>query len=264
VVQEAPDSNTEDVLLAHRKGAVSLFVSGEDGPQLQSVLSGLPTRITGIAFDSRSHTAYLTNTDLDKVEPKYLIRVLLQYPTAQDPSTYLLNAGPITLNGISTERDTKAVAFSPLAQPDQAFVVTSTPAALAVVNLKADYLGSGGSLVTRVMEAGAGASRVSMGTIGQDPRLFAFVSCFDSRQLYIFDVAQGVPVAVVHGFSGPFEMALDSQRKYLYVADFKTSVIRIVDLSPIVCDPSEAEDACGGEVRIVATLGKPTPPEEIL
>lgn len=265
-VSAASNPDEDNILTAHSGGSVSLFVADKQGPHLAHVLSDLPERVTGIAINPSDGLAYLTNiVESDLVESKYLIRVGVRPPTEEYPYTYLYNAGVAVLSGISLERDTRAIAFSPNAPADQAFVVTATPPALAITDLKVPSAEPvGAALITSLVKAGNGASRISIGTIGDDKRLFAFVSCFDSRELYIIDVSLGIPVEVVHGFSGPFEMTLDSQRKYIYVADFRSSVIRIIDLNPIVCDPSEQDDQCNGEVRIVATLGTPTPPEELL
>ena len=62
---------------------------------------------------------------------------------------------------------------------------------------------------------------------------------------------------VIPNFSGPFDVALDSARKLLYVSDFRSSVIRIVDLSPLT-DPSAKEGA-----RVIATLGSPRVIQEL-
>jgi hypothetical protein len=106
-----------------------------------------------------------------------------------------------------------------------------------------------------------------IGRIGNDPRRFAFVSCYNSREFYVIDLDLREPVAVVHGFSGPFELVLDRWRERIYVADFRSSVIRIVDLSPISCgggDDGTCDESTVGETRIIATLGVPRPPEELL
>jgi DNA-binding beta-propeller fold protein YncE len=262
VVRPGPESGEEEVLLAHRGGEVSLFVSDKSGPLLKHVLTGLAPRVTGIALNPSDGFVYLTNTDVENVEMKFLSRVGVAYPSEGAPFTYLYNAGIVELNGFSYERDTRAVAFS-ASLPEEAFVVTASPSALAVVDLNTQHSGSGETLVNKAVETGTGASRITLGTIGNDQRLFAFISCYESREFYIIDVASATPVAVVHGFSGPFEMALDSARQYVYVADFRSSVVRIIDLTPITCNPNE-DDSCSGEVRIVATLGNPTPPEELL
>jgi hypothetical protein len=69
----------------------------------------------------------------------------------------------------------------------------------------------------------------------------------------VLDATTGAVLSIVHNLSGPFEIALDSLRMRLYVADFRSSVVRIIDLSPIVTstDPSTTS------ARVVATLGSP-------
>jgi hypothetical protein len=96
---------------------------------------------------------------------------------------------------------------------------------------------------------GAGASQVVTGTIDGQP--LALVSCFGSRQLFVIDLTNMLVRSVVPNFSGPFSLALDAFRKRAYIADFSSSVIRIIDLAPLF-DGNQDRAA-----RIVATLGSP-------
>jgi sugar lactone lactonase YvrE len=83
------------------------------------------------------------------------------------------------------------------------------------------------------------------------------VACFDARELFVIDLITMLPRSVVPNLSGPYEIALDEQRQLLYVADFRSSVIRIVDLSPIAAGDGEAP------VQVVATLGEPQVLQEL-
>ncbi len=295
---EAPDAAASEepedfVLVAHQEGAVSLFLdrqtepeAGGTEPDLAHVVEGLSPRVTGIAFDPATRLAYMTSVD-HSAQRKSLDRVGLEF-NQENPST-LYNARPLGLTGISPERDTRAVAFdSELA--GRALVVARWPSSLLVVDVSDEALAVHGARVLHAVEVGDGASRLKVGRIGEDPRRFAFVSSFRAREVFVVDVDLGVPVAVVQGFSGPFELAVDRCRRRLYAADFRSSVVRIVDLRPIVCeqdgrelqadDPEcveAAEDPCGTvplpcgclptgatSTRIQATLGDPSPPEELI
>ncbi len=63
---------------------------------------------------------------------------------------------------------------------------------------------------------------------------------------------------MIGGFSGPFEMAYDAARERLYVTDFTTSQLRVVDMAPLttpVVDPMTG--ATSTDPRLIATLGLP-------
>ena len=133
------------------------------------------------------------------------------------------------------------------------------------------------------MEVGAGASRLAAGTLqfeGPDGVLYerqiVVVSCFDGRQLFIIDRIAGTTLSVVPNFSGPFEIALDGPRGLLYVADFRSSVVRIVDLQAVLTVDADSGDRAACEqdrtsdahcepttAAIVATLGRPRVVQEL-
>jgi hypothetical protein len=251
-------------MVAHRVGAVSLFrdrTGSPEGPALVGVLEeGIYTRTTGIGFDPYTSLAYLTNNDpASTVQLKGLDRIGVALAGGVP---YLYSAGAIGLAGVSRDRDTRDVGFDPDSMPGKALVVARTPASLIVADT-AQAVGAAPAMSLAVSAVGAGASRLTLGRIGADTRLFAFVSCFDARELYIVDIARGEPLAVVRGLSGPFDLVLDRWRERVYLADFRSSSIRIVDLAPLACRTQGQEADCG-EVRITATLGKPSLPSELI
>ena len=90
-------------------------------------------------------------------------------------------------------------------------------------------------------------------------REFAFISCFDSRDVYVVDLEARELTAVVRGMSGPFEFEIDVQRERAYVADFRTSVVRVVDLTPMLnCydEPGMTGREC--TPQLLGLLGRPT------
>ena len=63
----------------------------------------------------------------------------------------------------------------------------------------------------------------------------------------------------MHNLNGPFELAIDSFRKRLYVADFRSSVVRVLDLGPVVAEAfGDRTDA-----PLVGTLGIPKVVQEL-
>ncbi|MBN1652645.1 MAG: hypothetical protein JXA30_02595 [Deltaproteobacteria bacterium] len=266
LVNENAREDLDYVLVAQRNGSVSFFVSPDkNGPELVYMIDKFQTEVTNIGLDPITGYAYLTSREtITTGNRKSLQRVGIFYDL-DELTSFIYDAGLVFLRGVSAERDTRDIAFSPFA-PDRAFVVSRTPNALLVVDFSSARTGNLEAIVNRTVKVGSGASRVVVGRIGNDPRLFAFVSCFGSRELFVIDVDLGEPVAVIQGFSGPFELALDRWRKKIYVADFRSSIVRIVDLEPIVCVPESEDDACqkNQTSRIVATLGEPRPPEELI
>jgi len=281
----------DGILVAQRNGTVSFFTSRdkkdkgiEAGPQLVYMVENFDRDLTNIALDPVSGSVYLTSQETATTGGfKSLQRVRFYYDKIEKKAdlntSFIYNAGSVYLRGVDLERDTRDIAFSPLAE-DNVFVVSRTPNALLIVDFSEARAGALEAYVSRTVKVGSGASRLALGQIGDDPRLFAFVSCFGSRELYIIDVELAEPVAVIQGFSGPFEVVVDRWRKLAYVADFRSSIIRIVDLQPIVCVPESYGVECPEEAadvtdpipckcfsqpsRIVATLGDPHPPEELI
>ncbi|HET6337429.1 MAG TPA: hypothetical protein VFG30_29595 [Polyangiales bacterium] len=256
------------VLVAHRGGQVtSLLDTGAGELQLQDVIdlggTTLPLREpTGIAFDPGTHLAYVSIYARDMLElsdKKVLGRVGLQNSGSEDFPSSLFDAGPISLEGVSLGRDTRGIALNP-ANPSEALVTSRAPNGLLWVNIAGPQNGESEptqAVVKHNTTVGRGPSRVITGTLGD--RTVAIVSCFDSRQIFIMDATTSELLSVIHNFSGPFEMGLDSARKRLYVADFRSSVVRILDLAPILDGATETLPTAS----IVATLGHPQLVQEL-
>ena len=270
------------VMVAYRIGAVSLYLDGPGravGPKLIGVLDGIRERIAGIAYDPVTAFAYLTSSDVSGViQAKALDRIGVRYAGEH---SVIYDAGPVWLTGVSFDRDTRDLDFDAESLPGKALVVARVPSSLIVAETEPDRGDLNWTTASAVVEVGSGASRVAVGRIGGNHKLFAFVSCFSSRELFVVDIRLGEPVAVVRGFSGPFDLVLDRWRQRLYLADFRSSTIRIVDLRPLVCDPDDEDTACDSavaasgaelpcrclddrELRITATVGEPNLPTELL
>lgn len=256
------------VLVAHREGSVSLFLDGAEGagtsgPILTDVLSGLGLELTGLAFDVTSSRAYASVFDRSFAfqGTKVLASIGVSIDSKNPEQSFLHNTGAIDIDGVGTYRDTRDISFvSP--QSGEALVVSREPAALLWLDTQepTDALAAGRLPAQRVVNVGAGPSRLALGTIGETP--VAVVSCFDAKQIYVVHATTGAVLSIVHNLSGPFEVALDSMRMRLYVADFRSSVVRILDVSPLAAmsgsgltEPTSA--------RVVATLGSPKLIEEL-
>jgi DNA-binding beta-propeller fold protein YncE len=264
------DLSGEIVLVAHRGGQVSAFLDPGKGSQLllQDVLDlGGPTRPvrepTGIVFDPVTHLAYASvyARDLpDLSDKKILARVGIESSGSDDYPSSLFDAGVVSLEGVSLGRDTRGIALDPIV-PGRALVASRVPnGSVLWVDLQTAQNGEGEptqALVEQYATVGRGPTRVITGTLGD--RTVVIVSCFDARQIFILDAATAETLSVIHNFSGPFEVALDSARQRLYVADFRSSVVRILDLAPLLDGASETVPTA----RIIATLGHPQLVQEL-
>lgn len=243
------------VLVAHRAGAVSLFLADGTDVELTAVLSNLPNPLTEIAFDPVTRLAYAT------VARSGIARVGVALARDGESGT-VYDAGAVDLEATSSVPSTRDLVFVPpvpmapepsLAAPF-ALIVAQNPDALLQVDMDiaidpAARERAYGVRVKRATVVGEGASRVATGTL-QDGRPIAVVACFDSREIYVIDLTTMLPRSVVPNLSGPFDIALDQDRALVYVTDFRSSVIRVLDLAPLLNSVGEAP------VEVVATIGK--------
>jgi hypothetical protein len=250
----------EYVMVAHRTGEVSLllFRPGDPGGELAliDVIAGLPETLTKLKYDPTTRLAYLTLAAGSG--SKFLARVGVAIPEGADATAArLYSAGLVELTSIQTSNDTRDLAFVPafpaagaaLAE-DRALVLSSEPSALLVVDINPARNPVYTAHVDRAVEVGAGPTKVVTGTL--DGRPFAIVACFYARQLSVIDLGTMLTRSVVPNLSGPYDLVLDEARKLLYVVDFRSSVIRVVGLKPVV-EP----DLFDQPVRVIATIGTP-------
>lgn len=257
------------VMIAHRGGDVTAFLDRGRGTQLelQDVLaiggSTHPIKEpTGITFDPTTHLAYVSvyaRGTLDIGAKKLLARVGVSPASNSDEPSTLYDAGVVTLEGVSLGRNLHGVAINEF-NPGEALVVSRAPASIMWVDMAGPLSGQSDptqAFVRHTTTIGGSPSRVVSGALGD--RKLVVVSCFDSREIFILDADTAETLSVVHNLSGPFEVALDSARKRLYVADFRSSVIRILDLAPLLDGASETVPTG----RIIATLGRPQLVQEL-
>jgi hypothetical protein len=138
----------------------------------------------------------------------------------------------------------------------QALIIANVPSALVLANVTPGAGTSSSGRVQRLAEIGAGGAKLAIGAIAGRP--LAAVSCLEGRSVYIVDLTSMETRAVVPNLSGPFGVAFDEARKRLYVTDFRSSVIRVVDLSQLASEQAALES-----VRVVATRGRPRVVQEL-
>jgi len=270
---EGAEEDASYVLMAHRGGRVSLFldrpVAGDSRPELIHSAGGFPDELVDLTVDPLTGTAWI---------PSALAPEVARAGIAVDPldnaRSYVFDAGGAALTGIdtgsTTTGDTRVLRFDPRPDVRRAYVLSRRPRALITV----DVDDSVGTLdFTGLVPVGFGPSRLEIARFeSHDGRTLAFVSCFDSRDLYVIDVDLQMLVGVVRGQGGPFELVVDTVRDRVYVLDFRSSVIRVIDLAPMFeClddadfDPmmmSEASDECSPQT--VGIVGRPRAVQELI
>lgn len=143
--------------------------------------------------------------------------------------------------------------------PAQLFIANRTPPSLIIGEVRSDVSLTGTNDQITIYDSvplSFGPSRVQVGQIIDEqglPQRRVFVSCFDSRYVFIYDpVANRIDGEIRTG-RGPHGLAFDPTAPLLYIAHFTDSYIGIVDL-----DQRHAETYG----TIVLTLGTPQPPRE--
>lgn len=232
------------------EGWVALFIDEEGAPsdsppRLVDIARGFPPMVT-LTLQPGTGIAWMTSASTDR-----LARVGVAVNTFEPSRPFLYDAGSIRLGELDTGRDSRDLKFDPARPQERAFVLTRQPEAVAELDLTREGLNARDGAIADVFEVAAGPSRLAVGRIGG--RTYALATTFDGRKIYVIDVTGGAPVAVVGGFSGPFDLVVDAARELAYVVDFSLSVVRIVDLSPL---------NAGDAPYIRGTLGRPTPTKE--
>lgn len=271
-------------LVAHRRGAVSLFIdeSGKGKYVLAHTLEHFPggfvgsVQITDMARDPGTGLVHTTMTFSVAGATTFgltLGRLGVEVPTGDGPlaeRARLFDAGLLRLDGIAGQTSTRALAFvdeiedpSGVVSGPRALVVAESPTSLVFVDVDPADNEPGLARVSRVTEVGQGAARIVAGTLGTpgtpDAVQVALVSCFDSREVFVIDLATGLARSVVRNLSGPFDIALDGPRARLYVADFRSSILRVLDLASVMRAGADGETTA----RLAATIGKPRIVQEL-
>ncbi|MET0342560.1 MAG: hypothetical protein ABW252_16260 [Polyangiales bacterium] len=241
----APDGTTF-IATAHELGGFALFVD-RGTPVLESAVTGLPLRPTGLTLNPTERLLYLATAG----DINYLSRLGVRFtPTGTEgeaaPRELLFRTSQVTVTGFAQSRDIRDVAFDPR-HPERLYaLVRGLQESLAF--LEHDPSVSSNARLVDAVRLGAGPSKVEYVDI--DGRGFLLVSCYDARSVFVIDADRRAVVGVVRNLAGPFEMTYDAARKLLFVADFRASVVRVVDLAGVT-DKREPPP------RIIATLGLP-------
>jgi hypothetical protein len=260
------------VLMAHRAGRVSLFLDKAEGaglaPLLVDVQDDLPGGLVNMRFDAATQTAWMPTENVDDRDGDNLIArvtVTLDLRSGDLNDSFLVNAGNIVLTGLNDGEDTRDVRFETREDGSRwAYILSRRPESVILVDLTRSEPSR--LFIAGLVPVGSGPSRMTAARLPTPygTRTFLFVSCFDSREIFVIDPEFGATRTIIRGLSGPFELAADVIRERLYVADFRASVVRVVSLTPWLQCLMSGDAGEGCEPRVLGTIGEPRPVEELL
>jgi hypothetical protein len=239
------------VLMIHRNGRASLFVDrlvgGSPEPILTHTTDGLPLDIVNVSFEPSSQLAWTHTASIVGTRQSRDIGFAgVAYDAMTPECSSVFSAGRLPLRGVDDGLDTRDSTFS--VDGSRAFVLARRPEAILTIDLESQSLFPGEAAVDRVSHVGIAPSRLERVDVGARTVLAA--TCFDDRKVWFVDGDTGATAGAVPGFQGPYELAVDVAAELMWVVDFRDSVLRAIDTSPL---------ADGREPRLVATFGRVRP-----
>lgn len=248
------EDTSDYLIMLHRGGHASLFLESPDGtgpPTLVHRLDGITVDLTDVSLDPFTGVAWANSATVNAARRSRDITLIgVEYDGSNPTCSSAFGAGRVLINGLDDGLDTRDVAFS--GDGRYVHVLSRRPEVVVTLDLLGTPINPGELLQVNVSVVGAGPSRMATGTIGG--RTILAVTAFDAGTVWVYDVDTFELLGVVPGFRGPFELAIDSDRALLVVGDFRDSVLRVVDLSPIASGLPPELALQIGRVRPVSVL----------
>jgi DNA-binding beta-propeller fold protein YncE len=276
------------VVVTHQTtGALSLVTNAWDAvPALQFVATGFPYGAIGVA--AVPIPRYVGVKQLD-YQPGFLVTFraaaqvnLVRYyddEAASPARPFISSASAVGITVSSSGVDSRGIAIDADDRraceagcldeeaclqdcanvPMRVFIANRAPPALLVGETRTAVSPTGSDDQIAIFDSVPltfGPSRVAVGKIVDaqgKARTRAFVTCFDSRLVFVYDPAGGRVDAEVRTGRGPHALAFDPVQPLLYVVHFTDSYIGVVDLD-------QRHTATYG--TMVASVGVPLPPRE--
>jgi hypothetical protein len=230
------NADRDVVLMIQRNGTAALFLDHGTGAdrilRRTHILTGLPPDAINAELETSSGLAWMnTSSPVSTRATRLLGRVGVFYDTGNEACSQAFAAPSVFLDGLATGFDTRDVAFGSAGHERFAYVLSRSPEAVITIDQNGTPFVPGNAAIIDVDDVGFGPSRMRRVTIGgQD---YLIVTCFDGRALWVLRTEPTEVVSIVPGFDGAYELVIDEARAWAIVADFKTSVIRFVDLAPL-------------------------------
>lgn len=248
------------VATAHSLGQVSLFGVTDTGrPELLDVVTATAQRAVALHIDPPTRLLYagaVLGTTVARIGAR-------RSPVAPNlPTPY--GAPPLNIAGLSGANDVRDVLVDerPRAEdePLRAYALIrggqSSNFLQSVAFLTLDPRTPDGVFARGVeaVRVGLGPSKLVQATIRDRHLLFA--SCYDAGEIHVIDADKRQTVTVIRDVLGPFDMKIDQGRLLMYVTDFRTSSLRVVDLHGLATRSTRPP-------VVIATIGVPTAPGKV-
>ncbi|HXJ22265.1 MAG TPA: hypothetical protein VMT03_18745 [Polyangia bacterium] len=114
--------------------------------------------------------------------------------------------------------------------PQRAFALQRVPPDLVTFDITTTESGGTIPVVSSVVETCSSPTFLYKHQIGNSTRLY--VSCFDTGEIYVFDVNGPSLITSLQAARGPAGMVFDPLRPVAYVLDFSHNDVAVVDLTP--------------------------------
>jgi DNA-binding beta-propeller fold protein YncE len=230
------------IATSHEYGQLSLYTDDGRGPRLQDVLTSAVQRSLSLSLDDTRHLLMVNSvasSAVDQVGVESRAGVLR-----------LARSAALAISDVTPATDVRQIIVDP--EDSGRFMALvrgpSTSNEQVVAFYERDPREQSGARLLDAVRVGAGPAKMVLATV--DGQRLLFAACNDGKGIYVVDADKHTLVSVVRELNGPFEMQVDAVRGLLYVADFRASVVRVVDIRGIV-------DRTRPPPRVVATLGKP-------
>ena len=230
------------ILMAHREAEASMFFDQfrpggpepQKRPRLAATIDELAPEQVTITYEPGAKRAWIPSAEVNAV-------VRLGIGIDGDPTqSYLFDAGPLFVTGLDTGRSNRDIRFDPRPGRNLAYIVSRSPEALVVA--RSDVAGGDLNMIGQISTC-RDPSRVQIAEVEArgGTVVLAFVSCFLARSVQVIDADEFQGLTLLTNISGSFEFVIDVPRRLMYTADFSTSVLRVLDLQPIIdCLESES------------------------
>ncbi|MFO0680967.1 MAG: hypothetical protein U0234_02900 [Sandaracinus sp.] len=235
LVSPAPSAARDVVVMFQRNGTAALYLDSPVGglprePVRTHILTGLPSDVVNARLEPSSGLAWLNSASPVSTRATRLVaRVGVYIDPNLEACSAAFPAQSVVLDGIATGFDTRDTAF--VGNPRFAYVLSRSPESILTIDQNGTPFVPGAAAIHDVDSVNFGPSRLHPITIGG--RGYLVASAFDGRGLSVIGTEPTELVAAIPGFDGPYELVVDQERGLVIVADFRTSVLRFVDLSPL-------------------------------
>jgi DNA-binding beta-propeller fold protein YncE len=232
------DSPGEYAVVTHlQRGAVSLIQTPRDGaPTLVDALAnlfaadtlgiqaaiGVAGRRVADAASGDDALLYVTSRTEDRVQ------MLAVAPPRGSLPAQLVPAGFFFLNDVQPSNDSREIAFN--ADGTRAYLINRNPPMLHVMDTSTTPAGVPANEILTSIELCRDPANLAVADPGEGTRVY--VTCFPEGQVWAVDPEAGVVEDIVTTGRGPHALAVDPQRKLLYVASFVDHSLAVIDLDP--------------------------------